>query len=347
MKKSLLFLIVLLSFSFAFGQNELIVQHDEKGLYLSHTVSPGQNFYSIGRLYNISAKEIASTNALDMTKGLVIGQVIRIPLTRANFSQTSANGRPVYYMVEEKEGLYRVSMKNNKVLMASLRKWNRLSNDNIAAGQKLVVGFLNSREANNIVIANPSAITQAPEHKEPPMTQDPKREINEQKKELPPTDRKDAATEHKTATEHKAEDKKPEEKRPDERKTEIVRNETPVNKPAVQQAVHDANGGYFKVQFDQQVKVQPIKSEQTATAGIFKTSSGWQDAKYYALIDKVDPGTIIRIVNPTNNKSIYAKVLGTMTGIRQNQGYDVRISNAAASALDITDMDKFIVKVVY
>jgi hypothetical protein len=85
----------------------------------------------------------------------------------------------------------------------------------------------------------------------------------------------------------------------------------------------------------------------TVTSGIFKTTSGWQDAKYYLLIDKVEPGTIVRITNPANNKIVYAKVLYAMEGIRQNEGLDIRISNAAASALDITDIEKFIVKVNY
>jgi len=65
------------------------------------------------------------------------------------------------------------------------------------------------------------------------------------------------------------------------------------------------------------------------------------------LMDNVEPGTIIKVVNPTNNKAIFAKVLGEMSGIRQNQGYDVRISNAAASALEVSDTDKFIVRVNY
>jgi hypothetical protein len=61
----------------------------------------------------------------------------------------------------------------------------------------------------------------------------------------------------------------------------------------------------------------------------------------------VDPGTIIKITNPSNNKIIYAKVLGGMSGIRQNQGYDLRISNAASSVLDINDTEKFVLKINY
>ena len=129
------------------------------------------------------------------------------------------------------------------------------------------------------------------------------------------------------------------------------KTEVPVSKPvsntAIQVAVNDGNGGYFKPMFDKQVKQQPLKADETATAGIFKTASGWQDAKYYALMDKVEPGTIVRIINPTNNKAVYAKVLGEMSGIRQNQGYNIRMSNAAASALDVGDTEKFIVRVNY
>jgi hypothetical protein len=61
----------------------------------------------------------------------------------------------------------------------------------------------------------------------------------------------------------------------------------------------------------------------------------------------VAPGTIIKVTNPTNNKLVYAKVLGEMKGIRQNQGFELRISNAAASALEIAEQDKFSVKVNY
>jgi hypothetical protein len=53
------------------------------------------------------------------------------------------------------------------------------------------------------------------------------------------------------------------------------------------------------------------------------------------------------VSNPGNNKTVYAKVLGEMNGIRQNQGLDIRISNAAASVLQITAEEKFTVKVNY
>jgi hypothetical protein len=105
--------------------------------------------------------------------------------------------------------------------------------------------------------------------------------------------------------------------------------------------------GYFQQHFEEQAKTNPPARFETVTAGIFKTLSGWEDAKYYLLIDAVQPGTIVKVINPGNNKAVYAKVLGQMSGIRQNEGLSIRISNAAAAALEITDQDKFIVNVNY
>jgi len=324
MKKTLSLAVVLLCSFFVFAQNQLLVQSSNKGLYLEHKVVAKENYYSIGRLYNVSPKEIEAFNGLDMNKGLVIGQMIKVPLNANNFSQTTTNGRAVYYVVGAKEGLYRVSLKNNNVLMANLRKWNKLTTDKINPGEKLVVGYLVSSNANSIVQSNPE-----PEVKQPPVEE----KKTEEKKET-------------VIEEVKEEPKKQEQKQSEEKRVEPAITQ-PVKQTTSQVAVTDGNGGYFKPQFESQIKSQPVKSDVTASAGIFKTSSGWQDAKYYALMDNVEPGTIIKIVNPTNSKAIYAKVLGEMSGIRQNQGYDVRISNAAASALDVSDTEKFIVRVNY
>ncbi|MGE5521680.1 MAG: LysM peptidoglycan-binding domain-containing protein [Candidatus Dadabacteria bacterium] len=319
MKKSILLAIISFCFFFGFAQEPLIAEHSPRGLYLNHTVSPKETFYSVGRMYNVPAKEIAAFNGLDMAAGLVIGKVIHIPLTTANFSQQVSTGQPVYYVVGAKEGLYRVSLNSNKVLMASLRKWNNLASDKLETGQKLIVGFMTS----------PSQV--ATKKVEQPVAVEPKKEVVvENKPEGPIT------LEEKPVTKKE--------------KTEEPKQETAfktVSNPVQPSYTNDGNGGYFKKQFDLQVKDQPASKDEQVTTGIFKTASGWQDAKYYALMDNVEPGTIIRIINPNNNKAIYAKVLDKMSGIRQNLGYDLRISNAAANALQINDTEKFFVRVNY
>lgn len=310
--KKFLFLTLVLFFASCLHAQEIIAHHTDKGIYVTHTVTAKETFYSLGRLYAIAPKDIATANNLEMEKGLIIGQSVNIPLTAANFSQEVQKGQPVYYVVGEKEGLYRVSVNNNKVLMANLRKWNDLKTDAISAGQKLIVGFIPSHDG-ALVSTKPTVV---PEKKEAV-------KLPEERPEVVITEEK-----------------------PVEKKEVITQKKTEVPK-AANAAVNDGNGGYFKASFDQQIKVQPVKKDDMATAGIFKTASGWQDAKYYALIDGVEPGTIIRIINPNNSKAIYAKVLDKMTGIRQNHGYNIRVSNAAATALDIADTEKFSVRVNY
>lgn len=318
MKKLLLLTFVILFCSGVYAQ-QFIVQHNQKGAYLVHTVAPKENFYSLGRTYNIPPKEIAAFNGTEMEKGLSIGQTVNIPLTAQNFSQDAASPYPVYYVVGEKEGLYRVSVNNNKVLMANLRKWNALNSDAISTGQKLVVGYLVSTDGSTATLARQNV----PEKRDNPVAAEEK--VVQKKEEEKPAQKIETA------------ERKPEPA--PEKRTEQPR--------VIAAAVNDGNGGYFKPSFEAQVKTQPLQKDEMASAGIFKTASGWQDAKYYALIDNIEPGTIIRIVNPNNNKAIYAKVLDKMTGIRQNQGLDVRISNAAAMALEVTDTEKFFVRVNY
>ena len=303
MKKSLLLFCFFCAALFGISQ-DLMVHSGEKGLYLMHHVAAKENFYSIGRLYNIAPKDIAAYNAVDMTNGLSVGQSLMIPLTPSNFSQSTSQGTPVYYTVAEKEGLYRVSMNNNKVSLDELRRWNGLSGDNISAGQKLIVGYLLSSEMQQTARAEqnvPATRHDLPAN--PPKT--------EQTPKMEPAPQKN-------------------------------NNVTPVSNRVIV-----GGAGYFKSQFEQQSRGQASGKNNTVTSGIFKTASGWQDAKYYALLDQVEPGTIVQVVNPTNNKAIYAKVLGQMSGIRQNQGLELRISNAAAAALDINDTEKFIVRVSY
>lgn len=311
-------------------KGDLLVKSGDNGLYLDHKVAAKETYYSLGRLYNIHPKSIASFNKLDMNKGLNIDQKIRIPLLDTNFTQQGNTGTPVYYKVGDNEGLLTVSKKNKNVSLASLRAWNKLSSDVLKKDQKLIVGFLQSKEMKSVAVnSTPTVEVQEPVVKKEEKATDPV--------QPPVTVAEDISKkEEKKIAEAEEKAEKNEEKKP---VPPVVVKET--RKPAID------GQGYFKADFEKQVKVSPVMKEETVTSGIFKTTSGWEDGKYYLLIDKVQPGTIIKIVNPSNNKAIYAKVLGEMAGIRQNEGYNIRISNAGAAALEITEQDKFVVKVSY
>lgn len=132
-------------------------------------------------------------------------------------------------------------------------------------------------------------------------------------------------------------------KKDEERKAEAIVSEkiTAKNNAAVTD-----EAGYFKSDFEK-YKNSNLISEHTLSSGVFKTDRGWNDGKYYLLMDNAAPGTIVKLTNPDNNQSVYAKVLGKMKGVQYSEGFDIRISEAAATKLKTDNLDKFNVKVMY
>ncbi|MEO7923882.1 MAG: LysM peptidoglycan-binding domain-containing protein [Chitinophagaceae bacterium] len=325
MKRSLLsiFLFFVFAQSLFAQKANLFVKNSDKGLYLEHKVAPKESFFAIGRHYNVSAKYLAAFNKLDLSKGLLIDQKLRVPLTDTNFTQQGNSGTPVYYKVGEQEGLMTVSNKHNKVSLANLRGWNDLASDQLKKDSRIIIGFLQSKEMPSVTI------NFKPKQEEPVAKVEEKTVVPD-----PPLTKDEKKAEEKEAEAEEKAEKKEEKKKPEP----VVVKENTVVPP---------EQGYFKTHFEKQVRTNPVSKNETVTSGVFKTTSGWEDAKYYLLIDKVPPGTIVRITNPSNNRTIYAKVLGEMSGIRQNEGLNIRISNAGAAALVITEQDKFIVKVNY
>lgn len=341
MRRLIQLLFLVLAFQAGYAQKtDLWAKQSDNGLYLEHKVVPKESYFSIGRKYNVNPKSLAAFNKLDINKGLQIDQKLRIPLTDTNFVQKGYTGTPVYYKSGSSESLSDISNKHKTVSTARLREWNDLEEDDKASGKKLIIGFLQSREMESVTIKPKKKFKEeknsdvaTTDNKEKKGDKD--KENDNKVKEEKSTDV--AVTENKGKVGEKESENGP---KTEEKKTEPVVSRIEV-KPTV------TGQGYFQKHFEQQTKTSPANKNETVTAGIFKTLSGWDDAKYYLLIDAVQPGTIIKVVNPGNNKAVYAKVLGQMSGIRQNEGLSIRISNAAAAALEISEQDKFIVNVNY
>jgi hypothetical protein len=104
------------------------------------------------------------------------------------------------------------------------------------------------------------------------------------------------------------------------------------------------NEGVFAELFTTEASQKSL-TNKTGDAAIFKTTSGWQDKKYYVLINDVAPGTILKIAS-VDNKVIFAKVLGGMPQMKENKGLLLRLSNAAATYLGMVDA-KFPVQVSF
>jgi hypothetical protein len=290
--------------------NPLVIEGAAPNFYISHTVGPKENFYSIGRLYNVSPSlQIAPFNKLQMENGLSIGQIIKIPLAETNFSQ---NGImlpdealiPLYYMVRDKETLFHVSTVNNKVPIASLKKWNKLSGESISPG-KLIIGYLKVKKDVSALASKAVRVESINTEPLPPVSET-KKKTEDQPQLITVTEKKE---------------------------TDIAKVSTVPAKESDNVSGKTLSGGYFKALFDKQTTGKGKLAEETGTAGVFKSTSGWEDGKYYCLHNTAPSGTIIKVTNNATQKSVYAKVLDVIPDLKQNNGLILRISNAAADEL--------------
>ena len=121
MKIFIQFAFFILLTSFSFSQSHDLNVHGEGGkLYLVHKVIAKENWYSVGRIYNVSPKEIAPYNGLTLEHPLGIGQELKIPLSHINFSQDGKKNAdetfvPAYHELQSNETLAHVSTMYDKV----------------------------------------------------------------------------------------------------------------------------------------------------------------------------------------------------------------------------------------
>lgn len=344
--KNLLLLILLIP-AFAFAQDKKIVIDGVSGgqYYILHKTAPKENYYSIGRLYNISPRQdLAPFNGLDIdhSPALSIGQVIKVPLVETNFTQepettTEEVFVPVYHRVSPKETLDQISRSYNQVPIARLKSWNKFNDNNINQGALIIIGYLKVKPelsslaqqavkvSTNIpsetLVKNESMVEKKPEKIQKEQPKNESKSVTEAVKEpvvqSAPVETKEA---------------------PKKEQPKVVTQTEMANPNAV-------GGGKFKDAFAAQTNSKKGK-EKVITAGVFKSTSGWSDGKYYCFNNTAHPGSIIKITNPESNKIIYAKVLDVMPDISQNEGIDLRLSNAGADALGVTG-DTFEVKITY
>jgi LysM repeat protein len=300
---------------------------------ISHTVVAKESFTSIGRQYGVNGRELANFNKLDYEKGLALGQVIKIPASDAKINEakpvekTAVVSKPIvssveknesvnaiYHTVAPKETLYHISTIYNKVPIADLKRWNKLTSDNLTEGTNLIVGYgiiKNSKKIENKKINTTTAGTTktAKEAGQPIVGNE----------TLPPVRNPDI------------------EKTIDPVKKEPVKENIPsdpIQPQVISGTGNNFNGGVFKNIFETQNK-NGSAIKENGSAGVFKSTSGWQDGKYYCLHNVAAPGTILKITSTATGKSVYAKVLDIMPDLKQNSGLVLQISNAAADILGV------------
>lgn len=326
MKKAISFVVFVLMSLATFAQTTpLIVQLDNNNNpYLVHTVAAKENYYSIGRIYNISPRVYAPYNGLELATPMNIGYQVKIPLNEINFWQKGTRKDnevviPVYHIVKQGENVQRISQLF-KTDNESVKSWNNLSTDAVAAGSKVIVGFLKVDKTLSPLASQGMSVRSEPNI----VKQQPKPEVKkEEPKQEPPVVVK---------KEEPKPEVKPQPVKQDPPKVEVKKEE-----PKVDVAVVTYNGtGFFKDEFNRQTNNGKRTTSNSGAGSVFKSTSGWSDGKYYVLMDNVEKGSIIMIKNPLNGKAVYAKVLGGVEETSPGSGLLFRLSNSAAAQLGIS-----------
>ena len=296
--KYITILLTALVINTASQAQQLVMQGIVPNIYLNHKVAPKESWYSVSRLYNVNVKELAKYNNTTTEGGLAIAQTIKVPLTKYNYNVAPIAGEaaiPITHTVEKSEGLYRIAV-NAGTTMQALRTYNNLTSDVLSTGTTLILGYLTVKNADSPLAGSGVIVPQV----QPVIVATP----------LP-----------ETITQPKVQSPKP----------SVVTPQPRASQPEPTKAVVGNGKSFFKEAYTQQTK-QNLTA--TGTCAVFKTMAGWADNKYYALIDGLPSGSIIEITNIRTNKTIYAKVLGQMQEMKQNNGLKIRVSNATASALE-------------
>jgi|SRR5450631_1994535 len=339
MKNRIALLIFLIIFhSAGYSQNtQLTIEGSEGKFYLNHVVVAKENWYSIGRLFNLPPHDIANFNNMPFDKPLEVNTSLKIPLTAVNFDQKQIKSSgesliPVYHVLKEKEWMFKISSLYNDVPVTSLEKWNKVKRDDVRQGTPLIVGFLkvktdlsplavgiSSNPAVSPAATDISVKSNKPTDVAAPASQNPGGAVSASPNSVKPSI-VSTASGSGTSTSNAIAVSNPPER---------------INNYA---ATH-SNGGFFSIDYTGTGKTG------SGLAGTFKSTSGWTDGKYYALMNGIPVGSIIR-VSGTNGKMIYAKVLGQLPDMKESAGLLIRISNAASAELGLGE-GKFPVEVKY
>lgn len=328
------------------AQDKLVALGKAPNSYIRHKVMSGEALSTIANRYGSTSPQLAKFNGIKMSGVLKQGMLLKIPLTRNNLAQgqSATFNEPVYHVVAKGDNLYHISQAFHNVNIQSLRDWNGLKKDMVKNGQALIVGYMKGgRKAD---LAAKAASAKAPAVAPTPATQPETTEktvaaIPENK----PESKKETAS---TVVSVKSEESKP------------ATVNTPVSKPLATEApaktdtYDQASANYIPKAGDEGFFALPYAHHDQALnpqfrsgdVGIFKTISGWTDRKFYVLMNDVTPGTIVRITSPAN-KSICAKVLDGLVETKGATGLLLRMSNAAAVALDIADGKSSTVSVTF
>jgi len=134
---------------FTNGDKLYITLGDNSEFYYSHTVEKGHTIYSLSKAYNVSTSKIYDYNRIKEGSTISLSQILRIPLSDRQLYKgvnldniSTGHYIPVYYKTQPKDNIFRIARVYFNQPMDDLVRRNKLSDNNLALGQDLLVGWL-------------------------------------------------------------------------------------------------------------------------------------------------------------------------------------------------------------
>lgn len=291
--------------SIYFGFSVFLLDAQEK----MHTVKTGESLYSIARTYSLTLNDLIKANPeLKSNTGVKIGQRLVIPTQGSTTSKVAAK----LHTVTKGETIYGLCKKYG-VTLAEIKQWNKLTDLSVKVGQKLIVS-----KANSDAIYKPVAVPSTPDT---PYREEDARPRNENLKA-------NAQIEQQQVFE------KPKEM--------PVAESKPAPTPVTSLRTNSSNAAEYSGIFNQySVSGFKIKKNRGAANYLADNTTGNQFLAFY---NAAETGSIIRVTNLMNKKTIFVKVMGKVPPADAGQETMLKLSNKAAQELGAVD-EKFLVEV--
>lgn len=274
-----------------------------------HVVKQGETLYSIARTHAISIHELVKVNpGLTTSTQVKLGQRLNLPGATTAASHTAARVPARIHTVAKGETVYSVAKKYG-ITTTDIKQWNNLADLNLRIGQKLVVS-----KADKQAIYQPINVASTPDT--------PYREED-------PRPRNGNLAEAKIS-------EQPVIEKPKEIPVAVT---APVTTGLRTGSSNPAE--YLSIFGQYSVNGYRIKKNRGAANYLADNTSGNQFLAFY---NDAETGSIIRVTNMMNRKTIYVKVMGKVPPVDAGKEIMLKLGNKAAQELGVVD-EKFLVEV--